>query len=542
MAANDYYQKSYMAQSTQSSRQQNERPISHIAFAYNPKNSSSSLDQSRPSQAYSARPMSNFYEPHDPTRQSVHSDSIPLKHQSKIYTNQDAPDWRNQSTQYPPSPDTNSPQLLPDSKGRRKMEGSFANFFKGKIPWVVYTLSLVQITVFVVEIIKNSIITGSPIMIKPQFNPMIGPSTYVQINMGARFVPCMRTTPGVQDSPDPPTWPCPNTTTSDPNSPSNHCDLKALCGFSGFSNAHPNQWFRFIIPMFLHAGLIHIAFNLLLQLTMGREMEKAIGSIRFAIVYFSSGIFGFVLGGNFAATAIASTGASGCLFGILALVLLDLIYGWNERRHPVKDLMWIMVDIIISFVLGLLPGLDNFSHIGGFLMGLAAGICLLHSPNILRQRIGDSTSINKSSYRNVGSEPDLSINPKDPMLAHSSSSPVAPRAGPTTTAAPANVAAFAKQPVGFFKGRKPLWWAWWLFRLGALIGVLVAFIVLLNNFYKYRDTCSWCRYLSCLPINNWCEIGNLQLSNSTTNSTNLSRRAASFFLIDRWEAGGLDMI
>jgi membrane associated rhomboid family serine protease len=302
-----------------------------------------------------------------------------------------------------------------------------------------------------------------------------------------------------------------------------------LCGFSGFSNEHPNQWFRFIIPMFLHAGLVHIAFNLLLQLTMGREMEKAIGSIRFAIVYFSSGIFGFVLGGNFAATAIASTGASGCLFGILALVLLDLIYGWNERRHPIKDLMWILVDIVISFVLGLLPGLDNFSHIGGFLMGLAAGICLLHSPNVLRQRIGESgtSPLNKASYRNVGSEAELSTNPKDPMLPAAA----AAKAAPTTTASPANISSFAKQPVGFFKGRKPLWWAWWLFRLGALIGALVVFVILLNNFYKYHDTCSWCKYLSCLPINNWCEIGNLQLSNSTdVNSTDLGRRAIEVFL------------
>lgn len=361
-------------------------------------------------------------------------------------------------------------------------------------------------------------------MIHPQFNPMIGPSTYVQINMGARFVPCMRVTPGVQDNPDPIFWPCPNTTTSDPNSPSNHCDLSELCGFSGFDNNHPNQWFRFILPMFLHAGLVHIAFNLLLQLTMGREMEKAIGSIRFALVYFSSGIFGFVLGGNFAATAIASTGASGCLFGVLALVLLDLIYCWNERRHPVKDLMWILVDIVISFVLGLLPGLDNFSHIGGFLMGLAAGICLLHSPNVLRQRIGESTTNLK--YRNFGSDADIT-NPKDHMLV-----------GSTTTAMPANMAAFAKEPVGFFKGRKPLWWAWWLFRLGALIGVLVAFVVLLNNFYKYHTTCGWCKYLSCLPINNWCEIGNLHLDNSTsTNSgsdgNNLGKR---LFPVGGWEA------
>jgi membrane associated rhomboid family serine protease len=46
-------------------------------------------------------------------------------------------------------------------------------------------------------------------------------------------------------------------------------------------------------------------------------MEKSIGSIRFFLVYISSGIFGFVMGGNFAATGIASTGASGSLFGII---------------------------------------------------------------------------------------------------------------------------------------------------------------------------------------------------------------------------------
>ena len=328
-------------------------------------------------------------------------------------------------------------------------------------------------------------------MIKPQVNPMIGPSTYVLINMGARYVACMHNLEEIQGAGINPTWPCPNSTSSEPLDPHNTCQLSDLCGFDGVPNPivgggfnqspQPNQWFRFILPIFLHAGLIHIGFNMLLQLTIGKEMEMAIGSIRFFLVYMSAGIFGFVMGGNYAATGIASTGASGSLFGIIALTLLDLLYSWKDRRNPVKDLMFIMLDVVISFVLGLLPGLDNFSHIGGFLMGICLGICVLHSPNSLRRRIGtDSSYASVQANANQGPPP------------------------------------FLKNPVGFFKGRKGLWWAWWLVRAAALILVTVVFIVLLNNFYIYRNTCSWCKFLSCLvspdaarmcqgeALANWC--------------------------------------
>ena len=326
------------------------------------------------------------------------------------------------------------------------------------------------------------VLTGSPIEIHPQFNPMIGPSPYVLINMGARYVPCMHNST-FEKKPDPkakcekgfhpdlsvPTvqqfsndssmsWPCPNSTTTDTK-----CSLNQLCGFSeNKKSVQPRQWFRFITPMFMHAGIVHIGFNLLLQLTLGKEMEQEIGPFRFALVYLSSGIFGFVLGGNFAPNGIASTGASGSLFGIIALMLLDLLYYWDERKSPWVDLAWILFEIAVSFVLGLLPGLDNFSHIGGFLMGLVLGVCILHSPNTLRKRIG----LDETPYAPVGAS---------------------------------GIKGFAKQPVGFFKGRKPLWWVWWLIRAAALIGVLAGFILLLKNFYKdHPDSCSWCKHLSCL--------------------------------------------
>jgi len=345
-------------------------------------------------------------------------------------------------------------------------------------------------------------LTGSPIEIHPTFNPMIGPSTYVQINMGARFVPCMHNVDGIQDATEVIAWPCPNTTSSSSTDSSNQCTLSQLCGFNGVPNPvpdgsidqtpEPNQWYRFIIPMFLHAGIIHIGFNMLLQLTLGREMEIMIGPVRFFLVYIASGIFGFVLGGNFAATGIASTGCSGCLFGIIALNLLDLLYTWQQRQAPWRDLAFIGLDVVISFVLGLLPGLDNFSHIGGFLMGLILGICILNSPSALQRRIDQD-------------EP-----PYTPVNRMAASDGDRPNAGFT---------GFIKNPIGFFKGRRPLWWSWWLIRAGALVGVIIAFILLLNNFYIYRNTCSWCKYLSCLPINNWCSLGNLQLTDTTTNTT-----------------------
>jgi membrane associated rhomboid family serine protease len=307
-------------------------------------------------------------------------------------------------------------------------------------------------------------------MTKPQFNYFIGPSPQVLINMGARYPLCMHNVKEIQGSTIEIRFPCPNATDWERDT----CPLSTLCGFDGSvpdpefngdadQQPEPNQWFRFIIPIFMHAGLVHIAFNLLLQLTLGREMEQAVGPVRFFIVYMSAGIFGFVMGGNFDAPASPSTGASGSLFGIIALVLLDLLYSWGDRKNPGRELIFVIVVVLISLVLGLLPGMDNFSHIGGFLMGLLLGVCVLHSPNALRKKIEDIP------YSAVGGGPD--------------GQPATP---------------FLKNPGGFFKGRKPLWWAWWAVRVAALVIVLVVFIVLITNFYNVEQNCSWCKYLSCI--------------------------------------------
>ncbi|KAI9367099.1 hypothetical protein BJX61DRAFT_538336 [Aspergillus egyptiacus] len=407
-----------------------------------------------------------------------YAENIPLKTSNPYATDPPPQPWMQQPTHYAPGVAMMEPQAPPR---RRQKKG----FFQKKIAYVTYILTAAQIVVFIVELVKAGQLTGSPIQTKPQFNPMVGPSAYVQINMGARYTPCMKNVPGVQNNTQQVNFPCPNSTTTE-----SQCTLSELCGFKGVPNPHPggslddtpepDQWYRFIIPMFLHSGFIHIGFNLLVQMTMGADMERTIGWWRYLLVYLSSGIWGFVLGGNYAGQGEASTGCSGALFGILALFVLDLLYTWQERQNPWVELIIMVLGIGISFVLGLLPGLDNFSHLGGFTMGLALGLCIMRSPNALRERIGLARTPYVAMSGGVASEtPD-------------------PNANKVTD--DSRVGGFSKySPKGFFAGRKPLWWAWWLVRLGALVAVLVGFILLIVNFYKYPSSnCSWCYRFSCL--------------------------------------------
>ena len=172
-------------------------------------------------------------------------------------------------------------------------------------PWFVYFITVVQVAVFCGQLARNAQLQGSPIATKPSFNPMIGPSTDVMVSMGARFVPCMRVVESFMNTDPNQLYPCPNRTTM-----LLECPLSTWCGFDGNNipsdlpggkgarGSTPNQWYRFILPMFYHAGLIHLFFNMFIQVWLGGECERDIGMLRFMVVYFASGIFGFVLGAN----------------------------------------------------------------------------------------------------------------------------------------------------------------------------------------------------------------------------------------------------
>lgn len=152
--------------------------------------------------------------------------------------------------------------------------------------------------------------TGSPIQTRPIFNVMIGPSAVSLINDGARFSGCMKFIPGVSDI----SWVCVNSSNSATvTAAAASCTMADICGFSGFPPAAPNQSFRFVLPIFLHAGVIHLALNMLVMCLLSAAIERQMGTPRFLLLFIPAGIFGFVLGGNFALVGQPSVGASGAV-------------------------------------------------------------------------------------------------------------------------------------------------------------------------------------------------------------------------------------
>ncbi|TFL06742.1 hypothetical protein BDV98DRAFT_625461, partial [Pterulicium gracile] len=247
----------------------------------------------------------------------------------------------------------------------QRIEDKKRGIGRQKSPYIVWVLSLAMLGVFVWELVLNAREQGSPFSFKPVVNYMLGPSSVALINTGARFPACMKT---VQDVPITLQMGCMNNTANPPDS-DRLCTIGELCGFGGIeANAEPDQWFRFITAIFLHAGIVHFALNMIAQFTLSAQIEREMGSIGFFITYMAAGIFGNVLGGNFSLVGIPSVGASGAIFGTLGVTWVDLFAHWKYHFRPVRKLIFMTIELIIGFAIGFIP-----CDLTGFVMGLFVG-------------------------------------------------------------------------------------------------------------------------------------------------------------------------
>jgi membrane associated rhomboid family serine protease len=137
----------------------------------------------------------------------------------------------------------------------------------------------------------------------------------------------------------------------------------------------------FISYQFLHAGWDHLGMNMLTLLAFGAGVERALGRIRFVILYFAAGVAGALLesavrGPGGSDLLIGASGSISGLFGVL-LVLI----GFHRRaRTPLRILTIIVMWSFILAATGILGVGANGSpvawvdHIGGFIAGLLLGL------------------------------------------------------------------------------------------------------------------------------------------------------------------------
>jgi len=142
------------------------------------------------------------------------------------------------------------------------------------------------------------------------------------------------------------------------------------------------EWWRLGSAMFLHFGALHLIMNMWALWDGGQLVERMYGPIRFASIYFLSGIAGNLLSLVSHHGQSVSGGASGAIFGVYGALLVCL---WRERGHlHPHEFRWLFWGAsgfsAITIVLGvLIPGIDNAAHIGGFLTGLLSGIVLVRT-------------------------------------------------------------------------------------------------------------------------------------------------------------------
>ena len=131
------------------------------------------------------------------------------------------------------------------------------------------------------------------------------------------------------------------------------------------------EYWRLVMPMFLHIGILHLLLNTAALFVLGRILESVYGYGRFTLLYVACG-----MGSSFLSMTLSSSvsaGASGAIFGIAGAMLAT---GYLHRAAVPRR--WrrsfgggILPLIAINLILGYrIPGIDNWGHLGGLITGI----------------------------------------------------------------------------------------------------------------------------------------------------------------------------
>jgi membrane associated rhomboid family serine protease len=145
----------------------------------------------------------------------------------------------------------------------------------------------------------------------------------------------------------------------------------------GASGAGPvfgaGRWWTVLSAGWLHAGLLHIGMNMYWVWQMGPSITELFGPARTVIIYIVGGAVGFALSSfagaflpdlPFLRAATLTVGASAPVFGLIGAMYH---YGRTMSSSVKQVATSIMIQALIFGFL--IPGIDNYAHLGGFAGG-----------------------------------------------------------------------------------------------------------------------------------------------------------------------------
>ena len=147
-----------------------------------------------------------------------------------------------------------------------------------------------------------------------------------------------------------------------------------LLGAAGtYPIAQFDRWWTLVSANYLHGSILHILFNMFALRYVGSIAIEEYGAYRMFTIYTLGGIVGFLV--SYLVGVRLTIGASAAICGLMGAI----IYFGRSRGGAYGQIMFRQIGgwAIGIFLFGLLvPGIDNWAHLGGMAAGVALGFLL----------------------------------------------------------------------------------------------------------------------------------------------------------------------
>ena len=133
------------------------------------------------------------------------------------------------------------------------------------------------------------------------------------------------------------------------------------------------ELWRLFTPILLHAGFMHILFNMWALWVLGPQIERGVGTWPFVGAYLASagmgGAFAFLMGGP----QDIAVGASGAIFGLFGIWANFAVRRRNtaQGRFLLQQIGFLLIlNAALPFII---PGIAWEAHLGGLITGFVIG-------------------------------------------------------------------------------------------------------------------------------------------------------------------------